>query len=464
MKVVFVGGGSFRTLPIVRAAMAGDNIFRNGEIVLVDFNLERAETVGKLIMKTPEYAGSDCEIKWTDNLDKALPGTDVVIISFPVGSAKTYMLSTEACAKYGFIGTDQLSLTGAFLSVTGGTIILDIARRMEKHCPDAWLIDHANPVAVYSGMVNNHTCIKALGMCPSCYHPRWDLTRLLFDKDEYRDDYKIASAGVNHFAFLLRGSYKGQDIYKMLDKKYENRPWHPKLTTFSGTSRKMLFFGFDIFQEMYKRFGFITSSNEFDGPKHLFIFHEKLFTFLKHKPMSMADINRQVKKLTEDRKKADMDFRSYVDRELNADFWAQSFVKDKRFGADNYHPITTVLKALGTGKPQWLAASTLNRGAIKGFKERTVVEYSFNFDRKGIHPDPDLEIPDCFHGIVSSLASHQTLLGDAIAMRDPKIFANALFAYPIPQNTKQTKNLWRELLKIHGSEMPKEFQKAKDYF
>lgn len=37
--------------------------------------------------------------------------------------------------------------------------------------------------------------------------------------------------------------------------------------------------------------------------------------------------------------------------------------------------------------------------------------------RDGVHPDPDLEVPDCYHWLISSLATHQTLLGDAIATR-----------------------------------------------
>ena len=148
MKVVFIGGGSFRTLPIVRAAMSDRKLFHKGKICLVDFNLERTETVARLIMRTPEFSGSGCEISWTDKLEKALPGADVVSVSFPVGSAKVCRLSEQASLKHGFFGSDQISVSGAFRSVTGGGIILDIAKKMEKHCPEAWLVDFANPVAV----------------------------------------------------------------------------------------------------------------------------------------------------------------------------------------------------------------------------------------------------------------------------------------------------------------------------
>ena len=56
MNVVFVGGGSFRTLPIVRGVLQNPMVLNGGEIRLVDFNLPRVETVARLIMRTPEFA------------------------------------------------------------------------------------------------------------------------------------------------------------------------------------------------------------------------------------------------------------------------------------------------------------------------------------------------------------------------------------------------------------------------
>lgn len=92
-----------------------------------------------------------------------------------------------------------------------------------------------------------------------------------------------------------------------------------------------------------------------------------------------------------------------------------------------------------------------------------MLEYSFTLDKDGVHPDRDLEVPDCFHGLMSSLSMHQTLLGDAIATRDPKLFAQALYAYPLHQNERKTRALWKDLLAIHRQEMPEVFQMTGGY-
>lgn len=44
-----------------------------------------------------------------------------------------------------------------------------------------------------------------------------------------------------------------------------------------------------------------------------------------------------------------------------------------------------------------------------------------------------------------------------------EVVAQALFAYPLHQNERSTRALWKELLSIHAAEMPAVFQQAKDY-
>jgi alpha-galactosidase/6-phospho-beta-glucosidase family protein len=466
MKVVFIGGGSFRTLPIVRAAMAEPNVLTNGEISLVDLDLGRAETVGRLIARTPEYAGSNCRILWTSDLGEALPGADVVSVSFPVGSPRVCLLSTMASERFGFHGSDQLSLSGAFRSLTGGVVVLDIARRMERLCPNAWLLFHANPVAVYSGLVNNHTNVRALGMCGSAYsNHRWDLTRLLYEREESREDYAVTSAGVNHFSLMLRGRHHGEDVYGLLDRKYAGRPWKPKLRGVPASTVTVLHFAYSMMREMRRRFGVMSCSCELEGELHVFPeINYRPYYYGKGLPRSEKAVRDAVRLSQEHRDQSDREFRGHLDRDLSPEFWAQSQFEAPWFGAAPADTTAVAIRAVGTGQPTRLAASLPNRGAIRGFKDRAVVEFSLTFDGQRVQPDPDLEIPDCLHGLISSLSCHQTLLGDAVARHDPRLFAEALYAYPVRHDSRNAKALWRELLRIHADEIPAEFQEAKAYF
>jgi 6-phospho-beta-glucosidase len=435
-----------------------------GEIRLVDVNLPRVETVGRLIMRTPEFAAAGCKVVWTDLLEKALPGADVVSISFPVGSYTVNALSEQACAAHGLFGSDQLSVSGAFRAVTGGTIILNIARQLEKHCPEAWLVDYANPVAVYSGMVNNHTRIRALGICGGFTNHRWDLARLIFGRDEYCGAFQgVAAAGVNHCSILLRGALHGRDIYALIDEAISVTGWEPCRIPNFPQGEQYIRRQLALLVEMRRRFGYVIFSTEGDGFGHIYpeLWQEPLSG---PKPeQTVAQIEETGRRLAADRAAIDQEFRDHLNRELTATFWAQDSLANPRFAASPDDAACIVLRALSGQSREWLAASLPNRGAVKGFKERAVLEYSFTLDTDGVHPDHELEVPDCFHGLMTALATHQTLLGDAIATRDPQRFAQALFAYPLRQNERSTRALWKELLAIHRAEMPEVFQQAKDY-
>ena len=59
------------------------------------------------------------------------------------------------------------------------------------------------------------------------------------------------------------------------------------------------------------------------------------------------------------------------------------------------------------------------------------------------------EVPGVLHGLLSSLATHQTMVADAIATDGPKLLAQALLSYPIKQFSKQARALFKDLAKIN---------------
>jgi len=463
MKVVFIGGGSFQTLPVARGAMAQRRIFDGGEMNLYDLNAARAETMGRMLMTTPEYAKLDCKIKWGTPLEEALDGADAVSVVIPAGSPLVCSLSDQAHRRLGFMSSDQLSPSGAFRALTAGPFLLSVARKMEKLCPHAWLACFANPVAVYSGMINNHTKINALGICGGYTNHMWDLTRLM-GKDEFCPDYDVEVAGVNHLSFIIRGKFRGEDLYEVLGRHLTKNWRPPRLRKQWKHMEEHIIFGLQKLVELYRNFGIIIFSTEGDGMAHLF-YEEMLERGRKgYVPRTKAQIKADVKRWQQWRVQADANFRAMLDRDLDKRFWQTYPKKNLGFARNDQHITVKILKALAGAGKQKIVASRPNRGAVEGFKHRTVLEYSQTLDSHGAKPYGKLSIPDGYHGLISSIATHQTLLGDAIAAEDPKTLFQALFTYPIHHNTKASRALYKELLEIHKEEIPAAFQKAKEYF
>ena len=72
---------------------------------------------------------------------------------------------------------------------------------MNEVCPDAWLLNYTNPMAMNIGyLTTKHPTLKVLGLCHSVHWTVVDLCELIgvpFDEVTFR------SAGVNHQAWLL---------------------------------------------------------------------------------------------------------------------------------------------------------------------------------------------------------------------------------------------------------------------
>ena len=461
MKAVFVGGGAHRHLGILRGAMARKAIFDGGEIALVDLNLPRAEAMGRMLQKTPEHAAISCKVSWTASIDRALDGADAVSVVLMAGSPRSFALGSLASQKHGFMSSDQLSPNGAFLALKGGPILMGIARKMERRCPKAWLIDFANPVAVLSAAVNNHTCIRCLGVCAGYQNHAWDLPRLM-GRDELCHDFDLDVAGVNHLSFILGGTFHGHDIYKLL-AKHLTPEWRPPryLPWWNAVTKRNITYGLRRLVELFHKFGTLIFSTEGDGMAHLF--YEQMMARNKTR-VTRAGIEAGLKHGPKAREETDRRFLALLDRDLDADFWANHWKSDFAFRREDHDIIVKILSALAGIGEERIVTSHPNKGAVEGFKDRTVLEYSQLLSKKRFRPAGRYTIPDAFHGIISALATHQTLLGDAIGTEDPKTLYHALYAYPVRQNTRAAHALCRDLLDINRDEIPKAFQAARGYF
>jgi len=466
MKVVFFGGGAHRYLSIARSILAVPSLMDNGEINLYDLAVDRAEAVGKMAMKSPEYQNVNCKITWGSNLDEALDGADIVFVVLMAGSRRNFTQLCNVGNEHGFISSDQLSPSGAMLALKAGPILMDLAHRMEKLCPDAWLIDFANPVAVLSAAVNNHTSINCLGVCQGYTNHQWDLPRMLFGKDEQWSDFDIECAGVNHMSFIVSGSnYHGRNLFEIAAEKVTDDWSMPELSNrWTPQTKEMIFNGVTKLANLYRKYGQIVFSTEGDGLAHLDM--QCYFDNIKvSKAQSPEELDCGNRKFLESRAKGDKMFQAWLDVNLDETAWNLERPDALYLLKSDEDIMVKITKALGGIEQLKIVSSCLNNGAVAGFTDRTVLEYSQVLNKDGIRPSGvSLEVPQVFQGLVSSLASHQTLLGDAIATKDPRILFEALYSYPVKQDTADSKALWRDLLKIAAPEIPKEFQHTREMF
>jgi alpha-galactosidase/6-phospho-beta-glucosidase family protein len=161
------------------------------------------------------------------------------------------------------------------------------------------------------------------------------------------------------------------------------------------------------------------------------------------------------------RQAADEALRANLERPLDAAFWSNgSGSIYERVDEDIFVQALTGIAGI---RPVKLVASFPNRGAVAGFTDRTVLEYSQILHRKTIKPAGRYVLPPVIQGLTSALATHQTMLADACGTDDPRLLARALLAYPVRPYSQAAKAMYRELLELNRAEIPPALYAARQF-
>jgi alpha-galactosidase len=222
--IAFLGAGSVVFTRELLADILSFDELRGVTLALHDINPERLETAEAIARRTAEQLGAKPEI--TTSLDRraVLDGADFVVNAIQVGMHAATVTDFEIPAKYGLHQTigDTLGVGGIFRALRTFPVLRGIAEDMLELCPDAWLLNYTNPMAMnVSYLAAVAPRLKAVGLCHSVYWTVRDLSDLLgvpFEEVDY------SGAGVNHQAWLLRFEHRGESLYPKLDELLERDP------------------------------------------------------------------------------------------------------------------------------------------------------------------------------------------------------------------------------------------------
>ncbi len=358
-----------------------------------------------------------------------------------------------------------MSPNGAFLAIKGAAVLLDVAKQMARRCPAATLVDFANPVAVLSGMVNNHTPVSALGVCAGYTNHQWDLSRLM-GRDEAGGGFDVDVAGVNHLSFIVGGTAAGRDLFATLDR-HTGRGWRPPRLSkaWPAVVRRSIAGGLRDLIRFRRELGVLIFSTEGDGMMHLHydeVLAEKLKAF---RPATRAQLAGQLRAAAAARAEADRQFRSHLDRDLDAAFWDHGWRQPGTAWAQRQDGdiFVQLMAGLSGTRRVKVVTSRPNGGAVDGFTDRTVVEYSQVIENGTVTAAGRYAVPPAVHGVVAALADYQTLLGDALATNDPRLLARALLAYPVQPYSRAARRLCRDLTAINLDQMPPPLRRVTDF-
>ena len=231
LKVTYIGGGSRGWAWELMAdfADAGD---MSGQICLYDIDYERAAKnviIGNRFNELP-----DCKSKWeysaAKTLEEALTGTDFVIISILPGTYDEMAVDVHAPEKYDIwqsVG-DTAGPGGILRALRTIPQMEVIANAVRDYCPNAWVINYTNPMALcVKALYDTFPEIKAFGCCHEVFGSKKKLAEAMEEimgvEGLTREDVKINVVGVNHFTWITKATCRGVDllpVWKQFCEKY----------------------------------------------------------------------------------------------------------------------------------------------------------------------------------------------------------------------------------------------------
>ena len=225
MKLTFLGGGSTVFARNVIGDCMCSEALRDSVFALYDIDAKRLEESRTILEAMRQTAGGygriECYIGVEQRKD-ALRGADFVINAIQVGGYDPCtIIDFEIPKKYGLQQTigDTLGIGGIMRALRTIPVMDDFARDIAEVCPNAWLLNYTNPMAMLTGYMLRYTPVKTVGLCHSVQVCSSTLLKNVGMEDRM-DGRKELIAGINHMAWLLELRDKnGVDLYPEIKSK-----------------------------------------------------------------------------------------------------------------------------------------------------------------------------------------------------------------------------------------------------
>jgi alpha-galactosidase len=223
-RIAFVGAGSVEFTRDLLGDILSFPELADTTIALHDIDPERLAAGEAMARWTAGALGAPASIEAHLDRRAALDGCDHVINMIQVGGHAATLIDFEVPNRHGLRQTigDTLGIGGIFRALRTIPVMQGIAADMAELCPDAWLLNYTNPMAMLIWATYAGTPVtRVVGLCHSVQHTTRQLAELVGVR---YDEVTYLGAGVNHQAWILRFARDGQDLYPLLDAAIERDP------------------------------------------------------------------------------------------------------------------------------------------------------------------------------------------------------------------------------------------------
>lgn len=365
LKITFMGAGSTVFARNVLGDCMCTPALRECEIALYDIDpvrLKESEIILRALNHNinADRARIDTYLGEEQRKD-ALRGADFVVNAIQVGFYDPCtIIDFEVPKKYGLRQTiaDTLGIGGIMRALRTIPVMQDFADDMQQVCPNAWLLNYTNPMAMLSGYMQRYTGVKTVGLCHSVQVCSKHLLEALGMQDKLEGRRELI-AGINHMAWLLEiQDSAGNDLYPEIRRRAAEKNATEKHNDM-------------VRYEYIRRLGYYcTESSEHNAEYNPLFIKSRYPQLIEQYNIPLDEYPRRcIKQIA--------DWESEKERILD---------NGKITHTRTTEYASYIMEAMVTGQPYKIGGNVLNNGAIENLPREACVEVPCMVDNHGVNP------------------------------------------------------------------------------
>lgn len=395
MKLAVVGGGSTYTPELIDGFARLRDTLPITELVLIDPAADRLELVGGLARRIFAKQGHDGKIVTTSDLDAGVADADAVLLQLRVGGQAARNQDETWPLECGCIGQETTGAGGLAKALRTVPVVLDIAERVRRTNPDAWIIDFTNPVGIVTRALLQ-AGYRAVGLCNVAIGFQRKFARLL---DVAPSDVHLNHVGLNHLTWETGVRIGGPDGADVL----------PKLLAEHGDA---IADDLRLPRQVLDRLGVVPSYY-----LRYFYAHDEVVRELGTKPSRAAEVAEMEKQLLD----------MYGDPALDT----KPELLAKRGGAFYSEAAVDLASSLLGGVTSVQVVNTYNNGTLSFLPDDAVIEVQARVNGSGATPLAVPQLDPLYAGLIAHVTAYEDLALEAAVRGGRDRVFKALLSHPL---------------------------------
>jgi len=420
MKVAVIGGGSTYTPELVQGLIERASSFPVGELWLMDIDLQRLEVVGGFARRMAQAAGAPFSVHLTDNLDEALAACAYVFTQIRVGGMRARREDEYLGRRWGLVGQETTGVGGFAKALRTIPVLLDMTERMQRHCPQAWLVNFTNPSGLVTQALSLHAPqIRSVGLCNGPINAQ----RMIADQfGGETGQVRLEYLGLNHLSWIQGAYLNENDLWGQVFPAYVQEQEQEESPACPPYLLRLL----QAIPSSYLRYYYRTDS---------------VLKAQAHAERSRAEEVMLVEE-------------TLIERYRDPALTTPPPELAKRGGALYSTAAAQLVDAIhnDTGNVQIVNAP--HAGAAPDWPADWVAELSCRIDSAGVHPLPAAPLPPLADSLARTVKSFELLAVQAAVTGDRQAALEALLVHPLGPDGDQAETFLDDLIQTHRLYLP----------